>query len=61
MCGCDTDLSRNLKTEWNMTEVALRAGGSGGSRPSPSKPLSLWVSVRNLLHRKEEPVTRVTS
>jgi hypothetical protein len=61
MCGCDTDIGRNLRSEWGMTEVALRAGGSGGSKPSIVKPFSLWASVRNLLHRKEEPVVSVTS
>jgi len=60
VCGCDTDLSRHLMTEWGTTEVALRAGGSGGKSPRTS-PFGLWVSVRNLLHRKEEPVVRVTS
>jgi hypothetical protein len=60
-CGCDTDLNRNLKTEWGMTEAALRAGGSGGSEPSTVKPFSLWAAVRNILHRKEEPVVIVTN
>jgi len=63
VCGCDTELSRNLMSEWGTTEAALRAGGSGGSGgPSPrTSPFGLWVAVRNLLHRKEESVVNVTS